>query len=213
MLVAGLGGQAFAQSTPQAQITLDFSSGVYTGQTNCFNCLYTEDGFSLGTPDVFNQHFDTLPNSGVLNFHQAGGNPVDQIVLSQFGGQPFDLVSFDLVGFASFCGSANNFPAITLQASTGDTLVVPAGTSGTVQVNMLNAVDVTFTPDPNAGFIDICIDNLVFDDAPVGGEFLPIDSTALMLAGLQSSAIWMLPVLAGAAGVGAFYIKTRMNKK
>ena len=46
----------------------------------------------------------------------------------------------------------------------------------------------------------------------VGGEFLPIDSTALMLAGLQSSAIWMLPVLAGAAGVGAFYIKTRMNK-
>jgi len=46
----------------------------------------------------------------------------------------------------------------------------------------------------------------------VGGEFLPIDSTALVLAGLQSSAIWMLPVLAGAAGVGAYYIKTRMNK-
>ena len=47
---------------------------------------------------------------------------------------------------------------------------------------------------------------------PVGGEFLPIDSTALMLAGLQSSAIWMLPILAGAAGIGAYYIKTRMNK-
>ena len=46
----------------------------------------------------------------------------------------------------------------------------------------------------------------------IGGELLPIDSTALMLAGLQSSAIWMLPVLAGVAGVGAFYIKTRMNK-
>ena len=47
----------------------------------------------------------------------------------------------------------------------------------------------------------------------VGGEFLPIDSTALMLAGLQSSAIWMLPVLAGTVGVGAFYIKSRMNKE
>ncbi len=46
----------------------------------------------------------------------------------------------------------------------------------------------------------------------VGGELLPIDSTALVLAGFQTSAIWMLPVLAGAAGVGAFYIKTRMNK-
>ena len=48
---------------------------------------------------------------------------------------------------------------------------------------------------------------------PVGGEFLPIDSTALLLAGLQTSAIWMLPVLAGAVGIGAFYIKTRMNKE
>jgi len=58
------------------------------------------------------------------------------------------------------------------------------------------------------------IDNVIAegDASMVGGEFLSIDSTALMLAGLQSSAIWMLPVLAGAAGVGAFYIKTRMNK-
>ena len=52
-----------------------------------------------------------------------------------------------------------------------------------------------------------------FDEQPVGGEFLPIDNTALLLAGLQTSAIWMLPVLAGAAGIGAYYIKTRMNKE
>jgi len=47
----------------------------------------------------------------------------------------------------------------------------------------------------------------------VGGELLPIDSTALMLAGLQSSAIWMLPVLAGVAGsaFGILYIKSRRN--
>ena len=47
----------------------------------------------------------------------------------------------------------------------------------------------------------------------VGGEFLPIDSTALVLAGLQTSAIWMLPVLAGVAGsaFGVLYIKSRRN--
>ena len=54
-----------------------------------------------------------------------------------------------------------------------------------------------------------------FDDRPpvVGGEFLPIDSTALVLAGLQTSAIWMLPVLAGVAGsaFGVLYIKSRRN--
>ncbi len=53
---------------------------------------------------------------------------------------------------------------------------------------------------------------LAFADEVVGGEFLPLDNTALLLAGLQSSAIWMLPVLAGVAGVGAFYIKSRINK-
>ncbi len=47
----------------------------------------------------------------------------------------------------------------------------------------------------------------------VGGEFSPIDSTALVLAGLQTSAIWMIPVLAGVAGsaFGILYIKSRRN--
>ena len=49
-------------------------------------------------------------------------------------------------------------------------------------------------------------------DEKVGGEFLPIDSTALVLAGLQSSAIWMLPALAGIAGAAfgeLFYTNRR----
>jgi len=47
----------------------------------------------------------------------------------------------------------------------------------------------------------------------VGGEFLAIDSTALLLAGLQTSAIWMLPVLAGVTGsaFAILYIKSRRN--
>jgi len=59
------------------------------------------------------------------------------------------------------------------------------------------------------------LDNLRFElvDKLVGGELLPIDSTALVLAGLQTSAIWMLPVLAGVAGsaFGVLYIKSRRN--
>jgi len=58
------------------------------------------------------------------------------------------------------------------------------------------------------------VDSLDFicPETQVAGELLPLDSTALLLAGLQSSTIWMIPVLAGAAGVGAFYIRTRMNR-
>jgi hypothetical protein len=47
--------------------------------------------------------------------------------------------------------------------------------------------------------------------APVGGEVLPIDSVALLLAGAQLSAIWMIPLLAGVAGTTAIYLKTRKN--
>jgi len=46
----------------------------------------------------------------------------------------------------------------------------------------------------------------------VGGEFLPIDTTALLIAGFQSSMIWMLPAVAGIAGTGAYFIRARMNK-
>jgi len=59
-------------------------------------------------------------------------------------------------------------------------------------------------------FLNECIEP---EPPVVGGELLPIDSTALVLAGLQTSAIWMLPVLAGVAGsaFGILYIKSRRN--
>jgi len=112
--------------------------------------------------------------------------------------------------------------AINAGVWTGDETAIPAGAPIGIEVQC----DVKFEVTHNNG-VDILIQEIritperdptfciVFPNDPqckVGGEFLPIDSTALMLAGLQSSAIWMLPVLAGAVGVGAFYIKTRMNK-
>jgi len=66
-----------------------------------------------------------------------------------------------------------------------------------IDQNFVGSVPITTIPS-------ICI---------VGGELLPIDSTALLLAGLQSSAIWMLPVLAGVAGTGFYLVKFRTNKE
>ena len=67
--------------------------------------------------------------------------------------------------------------------------------------------------DDFSGFGVLDITNFDGPQCVVGGEFLPIDSTALVLAGLQTSAIWMLPVLAGVAGsaFGVLYIKSRRN--
>jgi len=46
----------------------------------------------------------------------------------------------------------------------------------------------------------------------VGGEFLPIDTTALFVSGFQTSLVWILPVVAGLAGTGYYLIRFR-NKE
>jgi hypothetical protein len=48
-------------------------------------------------------------------------------------------------------------------------------------------------------------------DSPVSGKLLSIDSTTLMVAGLSSGAIWMIPTIVGIAGVGFYIIKSKSN--
>ena len=47
----------------------------------------------------------------------------------------------------------------------------------------------------------------------VGGSLLPIDTTALMLAGAQTNAVWIMSALAviGSIAFGALYITTKKN--
>ncbi len=44
---------------------------------------------------------------------------------------------------------------------------------------------------------------------PVAGELLPIDSSALMIAGLTSMTVWMVPTILGLAGAGVYLVKYR----
>jgi len=54
-------------------------------------------------------------------------------------------------------------------------------------------------------------DNPLCND--IGGEFLAIDSSALLLAGLQSSAIWILPIVLAGAGTGLGIAAFHLRKK
>ena len=40
----------------------------------------------------------------------------------------------------------------------------------------------------------------------IGGELIPLDTTALLLAGAQSISMWMIPVVVSGAGIGVFVI-------
>jgi len=46
-------------------------------------------------------------------------------------------------------------------------------------------------------------------DAQVAGQLLPLDSTALFLAGIQSMTVWMIPTVLGLAGAGVYLVKFR----
>jgi len=43
----------------------------------------------------------------------------------------------------------------------------------------------------------------------VAGELLPLDSTSLFLAGIQSMSVWMIPTVLGLAGAGVYLVKFR----
>jgi len=43
----------------------------------------------------------------------------------------------------------------------------------------------------------------------VAGELLPLDTSALMIAGLTSMSVWMIPTVLGLAGAGVYLVKYR----
>ena len=72
-----------------------------------------------------------------------------------------------------------------------------------------NNLDGTF----NAGDTGGSITQSFIISLPVGGELLPINTTALLIAGISSNALWMLPTLATIAGVSFVLLRFQVTKK
>ncbi len=71
--------------------------------------------------------------------------------------------------------------------------------------DIVNNVNVTQTLWINAALAEPI-------DEPVAGELLLVDSSALVIGGLASSAVWMIPIVAGIAGAGLYLVKLRTNR-
>ena len=156
---------------------------------DCFdqNAMFEAKAVSFqspGTVAVSGVHFDmsNIPKTSVTNT-----NVIPQPFINNFDFSQNPLVQksiYPVVKFRIFVATADGLPAL----------------------------DADLVPVPIDGERRVCIFDVMVMDSMIGGELLSTDTTALMVAGLQSSAIWMLPALAGAAGAGAYYIKGRMNK-
>ena len=99
----------------------------------------------------------------------------------------FDLLRGNNTSFASFKEDAER-------------------SGGAIDIINLNGTGVSDT------IIEIITDPEFCVPPAVAGELLPVDTTALFVAGLAGSLTWLVPVAAGAAGVGIYFAKTRMNK-
>ena len=67
----------------------------------------------------------------------------------------------------------------------------------------------TITP---LGEVQSLDDECPIPETQVAGELLPLNTSALMIAGLSTSAVWMIPAVVGLAGVGVYLVKSRANR-
>jgi len=68
----------------------------------------------------------------------------------------------------------------------------------------------TWTATDAAGNTASCEQTITTNEC-VAGELLPIMSSALVIAGVSTIAIWMIPAVAGLAGVGVYLVKFRKH--
>jgi hypothetical protein len=95
----------------------------------------------------------------------------------------------------------------------------PGGVDILVAVNPTAGIDFNPSGPLNAGTLigNTIIDNTLANTCPVnniddeqiiGGEIIPLDTTALLLAGAQSSS-WMIPVVLSVLGIGLFVVSRK----
>jgi len=100
----------------------------------------------------------------------------------------------------------------------GDLLIQPGPNNRVFDITTLlqpfqgQSVRICFVSEATIFFMNFYVDNvsLITDiSAPIGGTLVPIDTTALLLASVQSISMWMIPVIAAGIVIGVFVIKRR----
>jgi len=212
VLISGLGmSQAFAYptsgassssvATPQGSVVINFD-----GLTQGFvGTVFPHGGVTFSTNGVDMQVFsaigdNTSPNAfgahAVITIDFSGDIIVD--LPSNTCANDFEVLMFDLPFQAQAFGISGNLLTTIVGSSTVQTLsfagfpvhsVVMTGTFYGID-------DITFSPES-------CV--------VVGGELLPIDTTALLLAGAQTFS-WMIPVVLSGIGIGLFVVSRKPKK-
>jgi len=84
----------------------------------------------------------------------------------------------------------------------------PSASNGAVDLTDIE--EISFVFDTQQDLIDYVLEKIDITMQMVGGEMFPVDTTALLIAGAELNAIWILPAIA-AIGIGAFVVTRKRN--
>ena len=190
-----------------------FGTLAFTGATTAETCRLHGAGGSLSNNNLPGAHggvYDPSTNTIIT----IGSNCVTQLSAAGalmgsqcFSGGGFDQGTVDGQGHAFIAQNPNIF--FLDYSSTG--LVATASFSASTSVR--SSLD-DVAPLVGMGSTDPCeLEPNLPQCNPIGGELLPIDRTALLVAGAQTNAVWIVTALAviGTITFGTLYIKTKKN--
>jgi len=191
--------QSLAFSTDGTKMFVMGGVGVDVNEYDCTafdvsTCVYAGDGERF---DVSGQ--DTAPQSLAFN--------TDGTKMFVLGSQNDFVYEYDCTAFdVSTCAYAGNGERFDVSAQDTSPTSLAFNTDGT----KMFVVGVIGGEDVNEYCLGIPFDVSSEPCAiPIGGTLVPIDTTALLLASVQSISMWMIPVVIAGIVIGVLVIKRR----
>ena len=137
-----------------------------------------------------------------LTVSNAGPDDAQNVILTDT--LPGGVVFFSTVGCAQ---DPNGVPTCTLgpilsgnSAIITITVVVNPQTLGVIS-NSVSVAAATQDPEGNNNAVSETT-TVIAPRTAVGGEIIPLDYTMVLVAGTQTTAAWMIPVIVSAIGIG-----------
>ncbi len=202
-IIDSLGDRSGNMLTAARGVATDLSGNVFVigTITNAFKIAIPGTCSTGGTPCTITKIIDNSGDGGGNTFDNPGEIATDSL------GNVF------VTGLDSDNVFKINTPGTCSTDVTPCTITVIIDMTGDGGGNMLDRpTDVATDLAGNVFVVALFSDNafkLEPEEIVVGGEFSPIDSTALVLAGLQTSAIWMIPVVLSGIGIGLFVVSRK----
>ena len=207
-LIVVIGANTF--TPPEFTGIVDANTNRLFPTTN-FNVL-SPGGLELGAgPDAAVEEDDLtlIFNSAVPSFG------FDILYQSRDGFSFTTITVFDSSNVQIFSASAPTFGSGGGDPGGSVFWGIVAGGGEDIKKIVINEFDDNgIFPDSNIGFDTFRFfvpDPINGPDVPIGGTYIPIDQSALLLAGVQSVSMWMIPVVVAGIGIGVFVIKRKKN--